>query len=156
MREHVVQVKVEPAHIDAGNHVNWLAQLQIAQAAHFALREQLGLGLEPLKTRHGLFLVMGRIHDVAYHRQMRLGEVIDVRIRIWPSRSTCLELSAELVCGGRLAATMSWTMPLISMATGRLCRIPAWMLEAVGAGESEAPTSSPGTPPVALPVARAA
>jgi acyl-CoA thioesterase FadM len=138
MRAHSMHIRVAAEQVDGGDHLNWLAQLQLVQEAHFALRDELGLGLDALKEQHGLFLVMGRIHEVTYRRQLRLHDAVEVRVRLWPSRATCFELDAELVSGGRIAATMRWMMPLISMATGRPCRIPAWMLEAVGAGAPDA------------------
>jgi acyl-CoA thioesterase FadM len=142
MRSRSTRVRVSAEHVDAGNHLNWLAQLRIVQEVHFELRDELGLGLDLLKSRHGLFLVMGRIHEVAYQRQLRFNDLIDVRVTIWPSRPTCFELTAEIVSEGRLASSMNWTMPLVTMATGRLSRIPVWMIEAVG---SEIPERSAGT-----------
>jgi acyl-CoA thioesterase FadM len=140
-----MKLRVEAAHIDAGEHVNWLAQLRIAQDVHFALRDEAGLGLDSLKARHGLFLVMGRIHDVSFHRQLRLNDVIEVHLKMWRSRATCFELSAEIRHDGRSASTMSWTMPLVSIATGRLCRIPQWMIDVVGDESPAAPAASSAT-----------
>jgi acyl-CoA thioesterase FadM len=140
MRTHCTDLRVEAAHIDAGDHANWLAQLRIAQDAHFALRDEVGLGLDFLKSRHGLFLVMGRIHDVTFHRQLRLHDRVEVRLKMWRSRATCFELSAELLHDGHSASTMSWTMPLVSMTTGRLCRIPQWMVDIVGDERPVVPT----------------
>jgi acyl-CoA thioesterase FadM len=145
-------MRVEPHQVDAGEHVNWLAQLKVVEAVHFALREELGLGLDALKDKHGLFLVMGRIDEVTYRRQVRVNDLIEVSVKIWPSRATCFELSAEIVSEGRLASTMRWTMPLVSMATGRPCRIPSWMIEVVGAEGSDdrAPAVAPAAGPVAF------
>jgi len=129
MRTYSTQVKVEPAHLDAGNHVNWLAQLKITERVHFALREEIGLGIELLKSDYGLFLVMGRIHDCAYQRQLRAGDLIDIEMRMWRSRPTCFEFTASLSCRGQSAAVFRWTMPLVALATGRICVIPEWMVD---------------------------
>lgn len=133
MRTYTARVRVEPKHLDAGDHVNGLAQLKIAEDVHFALRDEVGLGLECLQLQHGLFLVMGRIYEVAYHRQLRLDELIEVRLTMWAARATCFDFTADFFLDDRCASTMRWTMPLVSTSNGRICRIPAWMFEIVGA-----------------------
>jgi acyl-CoA thioesterase FadM len=143
MRTLSKEMRVGAEQVDAGDHLNWLAQFTIVQEVHFALRDELGLGLDALKSRHGVFLVMGKISEVTFRRQLRLNDPMGVRVTIWAARATCFEFVAEILSAGHVASTMRWTMPLISMATGRLCRIPPWMLDAIGAAKPQDLAGSP-------------
>ncbi len=132
MKTYSTQIRVEAEHLDKGDHANWLAQLAMAQEVHFAFRNQLGLGLEEMKDKHRLFLVMANVKDVSYRRQLRLGDILDVRITMWISRLTSLEFHCLFYKDEKVATEMSWVMPLVSVETERLCKIPQWMIDVIG------------------------
>ena len=132
MRTYSTQRTVAAEHIDKGDHANWIAQLAIAQEVHFDFRDTLGLGLDALKNEYKLFLVMGSVKDVSYRKQLRLGDVLDIEIRVWIPRQTCLEFSCVFKSHGKIATEMSWVMPLVSMESERLCKIPQWMTDIIG------------------------
>ncbi|MES3005644.1 MAG: thioesterase family protein [Patescibacteria group bacterium] len=137
MKTYSTQIRVEAEHLDKGDHANWLAQLAIAQEVHFAFRNQLGLGLDEMKEKYNLFLVMANVKDVFYRRQLRLGDVLDVNITMWISRLTSLEFHCLFYKDGKVATEMSWVMPLVSVETERLCKIPQWMIEVIGTEKPE-------------------
>ncbi len=125
MKTYSTQFRVEEAHLDKGNHMNWLAQLAIAQELHFQFREELGLGLEELQTKHNLFLVMGVVKDVTYRRQLRCGDIVDVEMTMSILSLTRLEFHCTFRIHGQTATEMSWVMPLVSGE--RPAKIPMWM-----------------------------
>lgn len=132
------KVTVGAEHIDIGDHANWIAQLKIAQDAHFAIRKTLGLELEKLKIEHELFFVMSHVKNISYHRELRLGDTLDVRITMWISRPTSLEFHCLFYKeDGVVATKMNWVMPLTSTKTRRICKIPAWIVEIIGTEKPE-------------------
>ncbi|MDQ5911912.1 MAG: hypothetical protein QG568_125 [Patescibacteria group bacterium] len=132
MKIHSTQIRVEAKHLDKGDHANWLAQLAMAQEVHLAFRNQLGIGLEVMKEKYKLFFVMQNVKDVFYRSQLRLGDVLDVRLTMWISRPTSLEFHCIFYKEDKIATEMSWVMPLVSVETQRLCRIPQWMINIIG------------------------
>lgn len=123
-------MRIQEKHIDSGDHANWLAQLAIAQECHFALRDELGFGLDQLKE-HGLFLVMRKVSDVEYLSQLRLGDEIDVATTVLLERRIGLDFSCEFKLGGEVVTRMKWFMPLINQVTNSVARIPPWIMEKV-------------------------
>lgn len=145
MKTYSTQLRVEAEHIDKGDHANWLAQLAIAQEVHFAFRNQLGIGLEELKEKHKLFLVMANVKDVSYRKQLQLGDMLDIHITMWISRLTSLEFRCFFYKDGKIATEMSWVMPLVSVETERLCKIPSWMTEVIGTEKPDDSNLQPAT-----------
>ncbi|TAK58150.1 hypothetical protein EPO17_00245 [Patescibacteria group bacterium] len=143
MKTYSTQFRVEAEHLDSGNHANWLIQFKVAQNVHFAFRELLDIGLERLKEKHELFLVMRTVKDVTFHRQLRLDDLVGIHMTMWVSSRTTLEFRCCFYTGEKLATEMSWIMPLVSTKTGRPCKIPSWMIDTIGADKPEA---SPHTP----------
>lgn len=143
MKTYSTQFRVEAEHLDKGDHVNWLVQLKVAQNAHFAFRELLDLGLEILKEKHGLFLIMRAVKNVTFHRQLRLDDLVDVHVTMWISSLTTIEFQCFFYQKGALATEMSWVMPLISVKTRRLCKIPPWMIATIGNKKPETPPTTP-------------
>ncbi len=137
MKTYSTQVRVEAVHLDKGNHANWLAQLAMAQEVHFSLRDKLGLGLEEMKEKHKLFLVMANVKDVFYRKQLRKDDILDVQITVWISSRTSLEFHCLFYKDGKVATEMRWIMPLVSVETERLCKIPQWMIDVIGLEKPE-------------------
>lgn len=137
MKTYSAQIRVEAMHLDKGDHANWLAQLAMAQEVHFSFRNQLGIGLEEMKEKYKLFFVMQNVKDVFYRKQLRLGDVVDVQLTMWISRPTSLEFRCIFYKEGKIATEMSWVMPLVSVETERLCRIPQWMIDIIGPEKPE-------------------
>lgn len=145
MKTYSTQITVGAEHLDKGDHANWLAQLAIAEKVHFELRDMLGIGLDTLMEGHGLFLVMHKISDVFYRRQLRCGDIIDVSITVWISGPTRLEFHCLFYKDEKISTEMSWVMPLVSMESERLCKIPQWMIEIIGTENPETPAKQPAS-----------
>lgn len=131
MKTYSTQVRVEAEHLDKGDHANWLAQLAIAQEVHFAFRDQLGLGLEDMKVKYKLFLVMGTAQQ-AWRKQLREGDMVDIHITVWISSRSTLGFQCLFQKDEKMVTEMSWVMPLVSVQTERLCKIPQWMVDIIG------------------------
>ena len=127
---------VEAKYLDKGKHANWIKQLEIAQEQHFALRENLGLGLEYLKDVHGLFLVIRTVRQ-QYHDQLRLDDVCEIETTVWVSGYASLEFTCVFFKDKKIVTEMSWIMPLVSMKTDGLVKIPLWMKDAIGPEKPE-------------------
>ncbi len=136
MKTHSAQIRVEATHLDRGDHANWLAQLAIAEQVLDSFREQLGIGLEELQVR-GFFLVMRKVNDVFYRKQLRLGDVLEARLTMWISRPISLGFRCLFSKDGEVATEMNWEMPLVCAQRGRPCKIPSWMVEIIGTEKPE-------------------
>lgn len=140
MRTFNTTVTIEEKHLDAGQHANWLQQiyiaimqLQIAVEVHFMFRKKLGIGLETLLSEHHLFLVMRKVENVEYFRELELGDEVTVVMIMGQYSQTRIFFRAEFSVGGKVATRMMWVMPLVKKdpATGqsRPCRLPEWMIQ---------------------------
>lgn len=127
MNTYTTTMVVGAEHLDAGEHVNWRAQLAIAEAVHFQLREQLGLGLESLKKDHDLFLVMHEVGPIKYIKPIREGDTIAITVTVQVSKITRLDFECEFKVKGEVVTRMKWQMPLIKFSTSKFSRIPDWI-----------------------------
>ena len=137
MKTYSTQRRVEEKHIDKGNHANWLSQLRIAEEVQFAFRDELGIGLETLQEKHGLFLVMRTVSDVHYCRELRLGDTVNIMMTMWVLRPVSFGFECIFRKGNDVVTTMQWEMPLISATTGKVCLIPHWIKESIGLEKPE-------------------
>ena len=118
---------VSQPQIDAGKHMNWLKQLEEAERQHFLFRENLGLGLETLQSHHDLFLLMYKVTDVKYTRQLRVGETVRVVIKISKVKRSSLQFICYFYCESELTTTFTWIMPFIQFSTNSVVERPDWV-----------------------------
>jgi acyl-CoA thioesterase FadM len=137
MQTYSTQRTVRKEHLDEGEHANWLQQLAIAQDVQYEFRKKLGFELDFLKNEHKMFFVMGKLKDVSWRRQLRLGDVIDIEMTVWVASRSSLEYKCVYRIDGQIATEMHWVMPLISMERNKPVGIPEWIKEIVGPAPSK-------------------
>ena len=100
---------------------------------HDEVREAGGWGLETLKSVHQLALIM-RHAEQDYFRQVRMGDIITVRLIVW-YRLARVYFQTVFCVDGKLVAKMSWQMPFVTIdetEDGYVVAVPDWIRLQIG------------------------
>lgn len=137
MKTHTTQFVVAQEHIDGGGHFNTVIQIVCAYRLHDELRALLGLSLEFLRDTHDLMLIMSWIKDIRYRSQVYEGAHVDATISIWIESRIAFGFKCVYSHNGRIATEMCWLMPLSSITTKKIVRIPTWIIDIIGPEKPE-------------------
>jgi acyl-CoA thioester hydrolase len=117
MYEISVPVEVSPGYIDEYGHVNNAYYPLLFELGRRRLQEKLGLSDQSLKER-GLALVVVKL-DCEYIRQLRLGEQVYVKSRLFYNGGARLTMEHRLEGNDKLYATERTEHVFIKLDNGK-------------------------------------
>jgi acyl-CoA thioesterase FadM len=121
-----VQMRADRSMIDDLNHVNYIASVSNIDCCREALMEAAGWDLLRLRDEHHLAFMM-RAVETKYRSQIRRGDLITINGKMEQKGGVKVVLSFELFAEDRQAVTAVFTMPMVSLKTGKVEPLPDWL-----------------------------
>lgn len=138
MKKHVGQIVIKVENIDEKrNHAGLVGQSAIVVDALTDLMITLDLGLDKLKEESKCRFMLTRVKDMAFIRQLMLGDTVTVDILMWVATNYSLEFYLRFIKEGKIATETRVVMNLIHTESGQLVVIPQSIVQVVGSGKPE-------------------
>lgn len=126
MSTFITTAEVGPADIDRVGHAGFAQQQLMIFNAFEKYRIKLGIGIDALREKHGLLLVVRRTRT-RNKDELFLGDVVQIEVSLKIERKQFLKCEAKISKDLSVHTYLDWTMVLVSVKDRRSVEIPTWM-----------------------------
>ncbi len=116
--KHSIVVSVDLEHIDELGHVNFLELQRLVFVAHRQIMRKFGVDINTLKEQD-FCLMMLVVEKVEFHRELKLGDILDIKFVINRTRPMVLKFEVQVFSSDLLSASLSYEMVTAKFSTKR-------------------------------------
>lgn len=136
MKEYVGQIIIRVEHIDEKrNHAGLVGQSAIVVEVLTDFMATLDFGLDALRENSTCCFMATRIKDMAFRKQLLLGDVVTINVLMWVTENYNLEFFIKFIKAGKVATETRMVMNLVNTESGYLVKIPQSIIQIVGSLE---------------------